>query len=196
MSLSHLMNDTHALSSQDYELIGKFVQTYCVADLEALRVINNLTHIRRGTPTTFALTLNDKEVLTHLIDCADNCIWNTDLAEGLRKDAEIFVQHRHFRHMFAHWAGRKIPGHNSFIFFTASLGKQRLPAGAVMIEEHDGANVQYAVLPISNLIEEQKKLEGHALYLANISSQLEAKAIEIAEQFSQDVADGKLTIKS
>ncbi len=195
MSLGHLMNGTHPLSGHDYELIGKFVQTYCVADLEARRVINCLTHIRLGTPTTFALKLNDKDALAHLIACADTCVWNIDLAEGLRNAAEIFVQHRHIRHMFAHWAGRRVPSHNSFIFFTASLEKQKLPQGAVLIEEDDDANVQYGLMPISNLLEEQKKLEGHAQYLASMGVQLEAKAIQIAEQFARDVADGKLALK-
>ncbi|TLS17960.1 MAG: hypothetical protein FDZ72_11660 [Betaproteobacteria bacterium] len=195
MSLGHLMNGTHPLSGHDYELIGKFVQTYCVADLEARRVINCLTHIRLGTPTTFALKLNDKDALAHLIACADTCVWNIDLAEGLRNAAEIFVQHRHIRHMFAHWAGRRVPSHNSFIFFTASLEKQKLPQGAVLIEEDDDANVQYGLMPISNLLEEQKKLEGHAQYLASMGIQLEAKAIQIAEQFARDVADGKLALK-
>ncbi|WP_431228940.1 hypothetical protein [Burkholderia contaminans] len=195
MSLGHPMNDTHPLSGHDYELIGKFVQTYCVADLEARRMINCLTHIRLGTATTFALKLNDKDALAHLIACADACVWNIELAEGIRKAAEIFVQHRHIRHMFAHWAGRRIPSHNSFIFFTASLSNQKLPQGAVMIEEDDDANVQYGIMPIPNLLEEQKKLEGHVQYIANIGRQLEAKAIQIAEQFARDVADGKLTPK-
>lgn len=195
MSLGHLFNSTYPLSGNDYELIGKFVQTYCVADLEARRVINCLTHIRLGTATTFALKLNDKDALAHLIACADSCIWNIELAEGIRKAAEIFVQHRHIRHMFAHWAGRRIPSHNSFIFFTASLDKQKLPQGAVLIEEDDDANIRYGLMPIPNLLEEQNKLEGHAQYLANMGRQLEAKAIQIAEQFAQDVADGKLTPK-
>ncbi|CAJ9473259.1 hypothetical protein WT92_20530 [Burkholderia stagnalis] len=64
-----------------------------------------------------------------------------------------------------------------------------------MIEEDDDANVQYGLMPISKLLEEQKKLEGHAQYIANMGRQLEAKAIQIAEQFAQDVADGKLTPK-
>ncbi|MGQ3170525.1 MAG: hypothetical protein ACT6RZ_08880 [Methylophilus sp.] len=195
MSLGHTMNDTHPLSGHDYELIGKFIQTYCVADLEARRVINCLTQIRLGEPTTFALKLNDKDALAHLIACADTCVWNIDLAEGIRKAAQTFVQHRHLRHMFAHWAGRRVPDHNSFIFFTASLGKQKLPQGAVMFEENDKANMQYGVMPISNLLEEQKKLEGHAQYLANIGAELEKRAIQIAKDFAQDVADGKLTLK-
>lgn len=40
MSLGHVINDSHALSAQEYELIGRFVQTYCFADLESRRVIN------------------------------------------------------------------------------------------------------------------------------------------------------------
>jgi hypothetical protein len=195
MSLGHPMNDTHPLAGHDYALIGKFVQTYCIADLEARHMINCLSHIRLGTATTFALKLNDKDALAHLIACADSCVWNIDLAEGIRKAAEIFEQHRHIRHMFAHWAGRRIPSHNSFIFFTASFGMQKLPQGAVMIEEDDDANVQYGLMPISKLLEEQKKLEGHVQYIANIGRQLESKTIQIAEQFAQDVADGKLTPK-
>ncbi|RQU34664.1 hypothetical protein DF142_28640 [Burkholderia cenocepacia] len=62
-----------------------------------------------------------------------------------------------------------------------------------MIEEEDDANVQYGLMPVSNLLREQKKLEGHAQYIADMGRQLEAKAIQIAEQFAQDVADGKLT---
>lgn len=195
MSLGHLLNGTHPLSDHDHEVIGKFVQTYCIADLEVRRVINCLTHIRLGAATTFALKLNDKDALAHLIACADSCVWNIEIAEGLRKAAEIFVQHRHIRHMFAHWVGRRIPGHNAFIFFTSSLGKQKLPQGSVVIEEDDEANVQYGLMLIPQLLEEQKKLEGHAQYIASVGVQLEAKAVQIAKQFAQDVADGKLISK-
>ena len=195
MSLGHVMNDTHPLSGGDYQLIGKFVQTYCFADLEARRVINCLTHIRSGMATTFALKLNDKDTLDHLIACADSCVWNIELAEGIRRAAEIFVLHRHIRHMFAHWTGRRIPDHESLIFFTASLGTQKIPRGAVMLEECAEANVQYGLMPISNLLEEQTKLEGNAEYIANMGRQLEANAQQIAEEFAKDVADGKLTPK-
>lgn len=64
-----------------------------------------------------------------------------------------------------------------------------------MIENVDDAKVQYGLMPISNLLEEQKKLEGHAQYIGNMGRQLEAKAIQIAKQFAQDVANGKLTPK-
>ena len=195
ISLDHPINDTHPLKDLDYELIGKFVQTYCIADFEARRVINCLTHIRQGNPTTFALKLNDKDALDHLIACADSCIWNLELAEGIRKAAEIFVLHRQFRHMFAHWAGRRVPDHDVYIFFTASLGKQKLPKGAVKFEEDDDANIQYGLMPISNLIEETRKLEGHVQYLANIGTELEDKAAQIAKTVAEDVAEGRLKLR-
>ncbi len=194
MSLRHIMNDTRPLSDQDYELIGKFIQSYCIADLEARRVINSLTHIRLGEPTSFALKLNDKDTLEHLIACADCCTWNIELAEGIRKAADIFVMHRHFRHMFAHWAGRRVPDSDVFIFFTASLSKQKLPKHAIMIEEQEDSNIQYGIMPISNLLEEQLKLEENSQYLANIAAELETKAPQIAEQFAEDVANGKLRL--
>jgi hypothetical protein len=190
MSLGHLLNDTHPLSNHDYELIGKFVQAYCVADLEMRRVINCLTHIKSGKPTTFAFKLNDKDALDHLISCADSCIWNMELSAGVRRAAEIFVEHRHLRHIFAHWAGRRISGHNVFIFFTSSLSAQKTPRGAIKIEEQEGANIQYAIVPVPHLLQEQLKLEGHAQYLARMGYQLEARATEIARKFSADMAVG------
>ncbi|MCH1909911.1 hypothetical protein MKP15_14105 [Stenotrophomonas sp. Y6] len=195
MSLSHVINDSHPLSAQDYELIGRFVQTYCFADLESRRVINHLTHIREGTPTEFALKLNDKDALDHLMACADCCTWNLDLAEGIRKAAEILTQHRHLRHMFAHWAGRRIPDHGALIFFTSSLGKQKIPTDAVIFEENDAPNMQYGLMPIASVFEELNKLEEHVKYLAAMAFQLETRAPQIAEQFAQDVADGKLVLE-
>jgi hypothetical protein len=190
-SLGHVMNDTLPLEQRDYELIGKFVQTYCTGDLEARRVINALTHIRTGKSTNFALKLNDKDTLGHLEACSKECVWNLDLAEGIGKAAEIFVQHRHLRHMFTHWAGRRIAGHDVFIFFTASFGKQKPPNGAIVLEEQADANLQYCVMPISNLVEELEKLQGHARYLATIGVQLEARAPEISVQFAKDKASGR-----
>ncbi len=194
-SLGHVINDSHPLSAQEYELIGRFVQTYCFADLESRRVINHLTHIRKGTPTKFALTLNDKDALDHLMACAETCTWDLDLAEGIRKAAEILVQHRHLRHMFAHWAGRRVLGHDALIFFTASLGNQKIPVDAVRFEESDEPNMRYGLMPESNVREELKKLEGHVKYLSAMAAQLEAKAEQIAAQFAQDIAEGKLSLK-
>lgn len=195
ISLGHVINDSHPLSAQEYELIGRFVQTYCFADLESRRVINHLTHITKGAPTQFALQLNDKDALDHLLACADTCTWNLDLAEGICKAAEILVQHRYIRHMFAHWAGRRVLGHDVLIFFTASLGKQNMPIDAVKFEDTEDPNMQYGLIPISNVLEELKKLEGHVRYLTAMAAQLAARAEQIAQQFAQDVADGKLVLK-
>ncbi|MET7141296.1 MULTISPECIES: hypothetical protein [unclassified Xanthomonas] len=195
LSLGHIISDTDPLSAQDYELIGTFIQTYCIADLESRRVVNCLTHIRLGEPTAFALKLIEKDVLDHLVASADSCTWNIDLAKGILKAAEIFVQHRQIRHIFAHWAGRRVPGHDAFIFFTASLDKQKTPVDATFFEKSDDANIKYALMPISNLVEEQKKLKGHAQYLATIAAELESKAPQIAEQFAQDIATGKLQLR-
>ncbi len=195
MSLGHILHDTEPLSVQDYTLIGKFIQSYCSADFEARRVINSLSYIRLGESTSFALKLNDKDTLEHLMACADSCTWNADLAEGVRKVAEIFVMHRQLRHIFAHWSGRRVPGYAALIFITKSLDKQRLPKDAVMFEQEDDANTQYSLISISNVLQEQAKLEENSKYLANIAAQLESKATDIACQFAQDIADGKLESK-
>jgi hypothetical protein len=195
ISLGHPVNDTNPLKALDYELIGNFVQTYCTADLIARRVINSLTHIRLGNPKPFSHKLNDKDVLDHLMACADSCVWNLELAKGICKVAEIFVLHRHLRHMFGHWAGRRIPGHDVYFFFTASLEKQKLPMEAIMFEKDDSADIRYAVMPVTHLLEEAKKLEENLQYLASISAQLEAKATQVAKTVAQDDAEGRLKLR-
>lgn len=97
--------------------------------------------------------------------------------------------------MFAHWAGRRIPGHDVLIFFTASMDKHKVPVDAMMFEASDDANIKYGLMPISNLIEEQGKLKGHAKYLAAIAAELESKAPQIAKQFAQDVSNGKTPLR-
>lgn len=195
LSLGHLIHDTRPLTVQDHELIGTFVQSYCIADLESRRVINCLTHIRLGQPTTFALRLNDKDALDHLVACAGSGTWNSDLSEGVRKAAETFAQHRQIRHMFAHWAGRRIPEHDALIFFTTSMDKQKVPVDAMMFEASDDANMKYGLIPISNVVEELAKLKGHAQYLAAMAAELESKAPQIAKQFAQDVANENIPLR-
>lgn len=190
-SLRHVLNDTAPLERDDYFRIGIFIQTYCFADLEARRIINLLEQIQSGEPTSYASKLNDKDTIEHLRRHAADCVWNKDVSEGLSKAAEILGMHRTIRHMFAHWSGRRIPGHDAYIFFTANLASQKIPDGAPRFEDHEEANMQYGLMPVSHLEQELEKLKGHVQYMTNIGRQLEAKVSEIAEQFKEDKKKGK-----
>lgn len=190
-SLPHVLNDTAPLEGDDYFKIGLFIQTYCFADFEARRIINLLAQIQSGEPSSYALKLNDKDTIEHLKRHAAGCVWNEDVSEGLSKAAEILAGHRMIRHTFAHWSGRRIPDHDAYIFFTANLAGQKIPDDATKFEEHEEANTQYAVMPVSQLEQELEKLKGHVQYMTNIRRQLEAKVNDIAEQFKEDKKQGK-----
>ncbi|WP_164271197.1 hypothetical protein [Stenotrophomonas sp. B1-1] len=190
-SLPHVLNDTAPLERDDYFKIGLFIQTYCFADLEARRIINLLEQIQSGKPASYALKLNDKDTIAHLKRHAAECVWNKDISEGLGNAAEILDMHRTIRHMFAHWSGRRIPAHDAYIFFTANFAGQKIPDGTPKFEEHEEANMQYALMPIPNLEQELEKLKGHVQYMTNIGRQLEAKVSDIAEQFREDRNQGK-----
>jgi len=97
--------------------------------------------------------------------------------------------------MFAHWAGRKIPSHDALIFFTTSMDKQKMPIGSTIFESSDDANLRYGLMPRPAVVEELDKLVGHAKYLGAIAAELESKAPQIAEQFTQDVASGKIPLR-
>lgn len=190
-SLRHPLNDTRPLQRDDYFKIGLFIQSYCFADLEARRLINLLDQIQTGRPTSYALKLNDKDTIDHFKSHAARCVWNKEVMNGLGKVADILGAHRKIRHMFAHWAGRRIDGHPVYIFFTANLAGQKIPDGAPILEQSDEANIQYGLMPIPHLERELEKLKGHIEYMANIGHQLEAKVFEIAKQFSEDRKQGK-----
>jgi len=184
-SLGDPLNDSSPLLPSDYQLFGQFVQAYCIADFEARLAINALKQARCGAATDYALRLNDKDVIEHLRIRAEEWEGEIEVREGLIKVADILGGHRHLRHIFAHWAGRRVSNHNAFIFFTASLGNQKIAEGAEFFEETDRANVQYCLVPIAAVVEELAKLQGHVQYLASMGRQASAQVEAIAEVFAR-----------
>ncbi len=184
-SLGHVLNDSINLEPQDYELIGEFVQAYCVADLEARRGINALSHVHTGVPTDYALKLNDKDAIDHLERRAKEWEGQMEVKEGLLMVVDILRGHRHLRHVFAHWAGRRVPKYDALIFFSANLGGHKIPEGAIKYESVEGANMQYGLVPLKSVRDELEKLQGHTLYLINIGRQLEENADRIAQDFAR-----------
>lgn len=156
-----------------------------MADFEARMAINALAHTHTGTPTDYALRLNDKDTIDHLQLRAEEWEGEPEVREGILMVVEILRGHRHLRHMFAHWAGRRVPKHDAYVFFTASLGSQKIDEDADFFERNENANMQYGLIPIKKLVEELEKLEGHVQYLTNIGRQIAAQAEAIAQHFAQ-----------
>ena len=146
--------------------------------------INALNQAHTGIGTDYALRLNDKDVIDHLERRAQEWQGEPEVREGLLMVVAILRGHRHLRHMFAHWEGRRIPKHDAYIFFTANLGNQKIGEGGDFFEQMDNANIRYSVIPIDKLVEELNKLQGNVQYLTNVGRQIAVQVKAIAEHFS------------
>src|SRR3546814_4982222 len=76
--------ETLDLQEADYSLMGKLIQLYCYADLNARRIIDLLQHAAFGPEARNASRLRDAQVFPKLREIA-GYLWASDLKEGLLK---------------------------------------------------------------------------------------------------------------
>lgn len=127
------LETTTDLSDDDYALIGKLIQLYCFADLNARRIVDAIRHAALGTDARNASRLQDAQVFPTLRELVGRWIPESSLKEGLLKAAHTVELHRMHRHNFAHWAARKVREEDALILFTknAREGERRdgIPQG-------------------------------------------------------------------
>src|SRR4051794_22492148 len=154
------LSETKDLLASDYELMGRFIQIYCCADLNARRVIDALRHAAFGPSARNGSVLQDSQVFPKLNEVAA-MLFESDLREGLAKAARNVELHRVHRHNFAHWAARRVSGHEVFVLFTKNAKEaERRDRIAQSPDE-----IKYALVPIGGFSEELPNLAGHAEYL-------------------------------
>jgi len=178
--------DTERFSEDDYALIGRFIQAYCVADFEARRVIAVMREIS-GAPSIDTGQLSDKDTISHLSLAASSWKGDENIAMGVAKAAEILKMHHNIRHTFSHFAGRRIRHEDVFVFLSTSKRHNKLESGVEVNSDTDG-DAYFRALPIKNVKEEVVKLEGHGQYLGNIGSFLRENAQQIIDGLSGDHA--------
>ena len=165
------------LTDADMLVMGKFIQLYCYGDLNARRIIDALRLAAIGPNAMNASRLQDAQVFPKLREAAD-LLWDSNLKEGLHKAAETIELHRTHRHTFAHWAARRIPGHDALIVFSKNAREA---------ERRDGiapqpTEMKYGIVPMEGFKSELPKLEGHTLYLAESASHVETHIEEFRER--------------
>lgn len=163
------LNRTEALEPNDFALMGRLVQDYCYADLNARRVIDAIKHAALGPEHRNAGVLQDKQVFEEFQKVVEK-LPSGQMKDGLAKAGKTIEMHLQLRHFFAHWAARRVKGLDALVLFTKNSKEGSKKSGLERSAEH----LIYVIVPLGALRTEMRKLEGHGLYLADRAADLEA----------------------
>ena len=163
------LKKTEIPTETDFTFIGKFIQIYCAADLNARATVNALRAINIGEIHDFAGTLSDADVLLHLKLGAAAWTGHSSVPEGIVKAANTLEMHRLHRHSFAHWVVRRIPGEDAFVILTKNAREATRRDG----DAQDRNEAKFGVMALPGMRMEMKKLAGHSDYLGHLSEYLE-----------------------
>ncbi len=171
---------TEDLTKDDFYLIGRVVQQYCFVDLNARRLIDLLRHAALGPESRNGAGLQDGQVLPQLIAAASK-LPTSNLQEGIIRAARSMENYRDHRHHFAHWAARRIVGHNLWIMLNSNSKEIKRRIG---IEGNVG-ELTYGIIHVEYIIEDEKIIEGHSNYLAQAVHHVAAHFDRIQHDFSK-----------
>ena len=162
---------------EDFALIGKLIQTYCFADVNARRIIDSLRHASIGPEARNASRLPDGQVFPYLGKAVDETLPEGSLRDGLLRAAGTVDMHRIHRHNFAHWAVRRIAKYDMFIMFSKNAREAERRDG----EPPEGNELKYGLVPLPELRAELSKLVGHSEYLARQAARMENEFDQLRE---------------
>ena len=172
------LRTTENLIDSDFQLIGKLIQHYCAADLNARRIIDTLRHAALGPDKRYGGKLQDAQVLPKLVEAA-NLLWESSWKDGIKKATHGIELHRIHRHNFAHWVARRVPSENVLLLFTANKREAEKRDGVAL----DDGDLKYAVVPLDGFDEAIENLSGHSNYLAQAAANFEANFDKIQKRF-------------
>ena len=175
-SVGMLEESTNILAEGDYFMIGRFVQVYCVLDLCARRLIEDLRFLE-GIVDDFSAKLTDTDVVSHLARAADALPLEQRYKEDIAKISRTAQMHRKYRNIFAHWAGRRIDEHDIFVFLTSKANEAK-KYYAIDLEVGSSS---YAIFPIHFVDKELRKLEKNCHVLGLITDMLEQRFPKIIQ---------------
>ncbi len=174
------LSATTDLRDSDFALMGKLIQLYCYADLNARRIIDALRHAAFGAEARYASRLQDAQVFPKLREITAE-LWESNIREGILKAADNMEMHRVHRHNFAHWAARRVGSEEALVLFTKNAREAERRDG----EPQQPDELKYAIVPLGIFVEEVQKLEGHAQYLAKSAAHVERYIDEFRQRFSE-----------
>ena len=160
---------TRPPTHDEYALLGKFIQIYCIAEFNARRLLDALKSRLPDSSDVNSYRLNDTDLLMHLRKAADRNVWKPSVVEGLTKALDILEMHRIHRHSFAHWVVRKHIQLDVLVILTMNARE----AERRDQKQHSDGKVKFGLMPTATLEEEFRKLQGHCDYMAKLVASIE-----------------------
>lgn len=177
-----LEDETEYLTPADYELIGRFIQAYCISDYTSRRIIAAMRRIS-SSPAMDVAKLSDKDVIEHLRRSGENWAGTNDTGASIVKVANTLEMHHHLRHSFAHFAARRIKGEDAFLLLTTSANHRDPPTGVkitteVPDEPREGTHLaSFRAVPLQELRDELLRLQKNAQGLSELAYHLETNLV-------------------
>ncbi|WP_232298347.1 hypothetical protein [Erwinia typographi] len=127
-------NELWNLTSEDFMLLGKYIQMYCFIELNIHRLFNNLK-----STGLFKTKSKDRVNVPYILDklielVSDNLVESSKVDETIDKLKEIKFR-RDYRNIFAHWAAKRIPNEDGMIFLqvTPKIIKKHLREKLILV---------------------------------------------------------------
>lgn len=176
------MELTMSPSDEDFAVMGKLIQLYCFADLNARRIIDAICGAFEGPDARRASRFQDGQVFPKLTEISEYYLPDGVLKDGIIKAARTVEMHRVHRHNFAHWAARKFKNHNALILFTKNAREVEKRGREAQSPEE----LEYVIFPLEGFEVELGKLAGHSDYLAHAAVYTEANIGEFVRSATNE----------
>lgn len=174
------IQQTEPLRESDFTLMGKILQCYCYADLNARRIIDVIRLAESGPEKQNAGRLADAQVFSTLRDAAA-LLPPAEHRDGILRAVDTISMHVVHRHTFAHWAARRVKGHNVLVLWTYNAREAEKRDGELI----GAGELKYALSPLAPMVEELRKIEGHSEYLAHAAARLHSEVGDLRNYFAE-----------
>lgn len=153
------VDELENLTNEDFRLLGMYIQTYNFIDLNIQRCI-----ILLKNKALLIFDKKERQDIPNLIDKFINCLDQLNLEEEQKFEAtenltEIKLR-RTIRNVFAHFACKRIPNQDAFVFMTNTPKDIKKVYGHTQIPDD---YILYAIFDIANV----RGLIGHVLKYEN-----------------------------
>ncbi|ELI8099906.1 hypothetical protein RSG06_003883 [Yersinia enterocolitica] len=168
------------LSQEDFYLLGMYIQTYNFIEFNIERIFLLLmeTGVICLTPQERKVNIDFKFMVDNLLLSLNKIETDPDeIAEVIERINEV-VYRRDHRNIFAHWAGKKIPKKDAFVFLTSNIKDMKR---VIRMKKEDGYIITSGV--VNYVIYDAADLKGLFTHIHEYEVWIAHKTAEWLEKF-------------
>nr|WP_294849339.1 hypothetical protein [uncultured Sphingomonas sp.] len=182
-TIDDFWSQTTVLKTEDFVLIGRYIQIYAYSTLNARKILALVQPISRPKRPVTANKIPDGDTFSILRDEARQ-FPECDLRRALVAACDILLMHRDIRHNFAHWAVRRAKKIDAYVILGANEKEVQRHSGLSLNPEH----VAFGLLSIEHVKDEARKLAEHGSTLADIAAKIDAMRKDLPRFIAQGIA--------